>query len=442
VLIAVVAMTVCLCAPARAQGLGSDDLNRKNDGGYFTGLPLVNYTTDTGLGYGVRVYYYWNGHRGDPSFAHTPYLYRVFLQLFATTKGVQFHWLDFDAPKALDTPYRLRSELIYERVTYQNYFGLGDRSLQPLLFPGTGSKTYATIGAYNAAEQYVDPSGNAWTRYDEYDLLRPIGIASVERLFFHDRVRVLGGVGVSYASMGDYTGKSVAGINSVGIVEAPEGPTRLHTDCAAHLIVGCGGGWDNYLRFAASYDTRDFEPDPNRGVFVEAALDVGTAGLGGEYNYARGMLAARGYYSPIPDKADLVLAGRGVIVAQTSGAPFFSMDTLSFTDDPRTGLGGGRTLRGYLQDRFVGSVMTLLNGELRWTFWRTCIFKQKLAFIVVPFTDIGRPYDRLSELTLRDWRYTYGGALRVSWNLATLISVDYGISNEDTGLYISFNHMF
>jgi hypothetical protein len=60
----------------------------------------------------------------------------------------------------------------------------------------------------------------------------------------------------------------------------------------------------------------------------------------------------------------------------------------------------------------------------------------------VPFTDLGRPYDRLSELTYRDWQYTYGAALRISWNLATIISVDYGFSDEGTGLYINFNHMF
>src|ERR1700691_3972701 len=137
-----------VCAFARAghaQSQSADDLASKNDGGYFTGLPLINYTTDTGVGYGGRLYYYWNGHRSDPAFARTPYLYRVFLQLFATAKGTQFHWLDFDAPKVLDTPYRLRSQLIYQRVQNQNYFGLGDRSLQPLMFPATGGKTYSTI---------------------------------------------------------------------------------------------------------------------------------------------------------------------------------------------------------------------------------------------------------------------------------------------------------
>src|SRR5579863_5515133 len=96
---ALVAGCLALATVARADGLSPADLARKETGGYFTGLPLVNYTTDTGFGYGARVYYYFDGERDDPRFATTPYLYRVFRQGFWSTRGLQFHWLDFDAPK-------------------------------------------------------------------------------------------------------------------------------------------------------------------------------------------------------------------------------------------------------------------------------------------------------------------------------------------------------
>ena len=33
----------------------------------------------------------------------------------ATTGGLQFHWLDYDAPYILGTPFRARAQLIYER---------------------------------------------------------------------------------------------------------------------------------------------------------------------------------------------------------------------------------------------------------------------------------------------------------------------------------------
>ena len=430
-----VLVLLALGAVARADSLAPADLARKNDGGYVTGLPLAAYSTDMGFGGGVRMYYYWNGHRDDPRFPTTPYLFRVFAQAFASTRGIQFHWLDFDAPRIADSPYRVRAQLIYSRNINSNYFGLGERSLQPLHFPG--SADFDSYAAYIAAQQQV-VGGETFSKYDQYDLLRPLAISSIERLFQGGRVRVLGGLGFSYARIHDYTGHTVDAEGG----SAPEAETRLATDCAAKRIVGCAGGRDDFLRLGISYDTRDFEPDPNRGVFLDAAIDAGTVALGSQYDYVRILGAARGYYSPIPDRADLVLAGRATFEWQSSGTPFFSMDTFPFTEDPRAGLGGHRTMRGFRQDRFVGPVMALVNGEIRWTFGRGTLWHQKLAFIAVPFLDVGRPFDKLGDLTVKDWRLSYGGALRISWNLATIITVDYGLSAEDSGLYINFNHIF
>jgi len=438
----VILVILGLAAPAAADQLGADDLARKNDGGYVTGLPLAAFSTDIGLGLGARAYYYWNGHRDDPQFARTPYLYRVFLQAFASTRGIQFHWLDLDVPRLLDSPYRVRGQLIFMRNINSNYFGIGKATLAPLQLPGTG-KTYGSYDDYSADLAKLNADGQTLGRYDQYDLLRPIFIASIERLFLDDRVRVLGGLGATYARVRDYTGRQVDVVDAAGHDgKAIEATTRLATDCAAGRLVGCGGGRDNYLRLGVSYDTRDYEPDPNRGVFVDLALDVGSVALGSQFDYLRVLVAARGYWSPVPEAADLVVAGRLAFVGQTNGAPFFSMDTLPFTDDPRTGLGGHRTLRGFRQDRFVGSVMTLANLELRWTFGHASAWGQRFGFIVAPFVDAGRPYDAVGELSLRGWRPSLGGAVRVSWNLATLVTVDYGRSAEDAGLYINFNHMF
>lgn len=435
-------MTVLAASSARADKLTPDDVANKNEGGYVTGLPLFAYTTDIGLGLGARVYYYWDGKRDDRRFATTPYLYRLFLQVFASTRGIQFHWLDFDAPKIFDTQYRLRSQLIYGRNINMNYFGHGDRAVAPLQFPGSNQR-YGSYADYTRDQSAITPDGQTWGKYDQYDLLRPAVLASIERLFYGDRVRVLGGVGLSYARIRDYTGKQVDAVDAAGHdARAVEADTRLHDDCAAGRLLGCGGGRDNYLRFGISYDTRDFEPDPNSGVFVDLGVDAGTVALGSQFDYLRVLIAARGYWSPIPDAADLVLAGRALFEAQTNGVAFFSMDTLSFTDDPRNGLGGHRTMRGFRQDRFVGSVMAAANAELRWTFGHLKIAGQRFAFIAVPFFDAGRPFDALGGLSLRNWRAGYGGALRIAWNLATVGTVEYGRSSEDAGFYVNFNHIF
>ena len=436
-----IVITICASTAALADHFDPAELAKKNEGGYVTGLPLFAYSTDIGLGLGARAYYYWNGHRDDPRFAQTPYLYRVFLQGFASTRGIQFHWLDFDAPKIFSSPFRIRSQLIFQRNLNSNYFGLGNRALDPLQFPGSG--TYDKYADYSRDQQAAGVDGKTYGKYDQFDLLRPSFIASVERLFLDDKIRVLGGLGFSYARIRTYDGKEVDALDNAGHdTKAVQASTRLTEDCAAGDLVGCKGGRDSYVRFGISYDTRDYEPDPNSGVFVDLEVDAGTVALGSEYDYVRALIAARGYWSPIPCRADLVLAGRLVFEGQTKGAPFFSMNTLPFTDDPRSGLGGHRTLRGFRQDRFVGSVMGLANAEVRWTWGHLKIKSQRFAFIVAPFFDIGRPFDGLGDLTVHDWQASYGGAFRIAWNLATIVTVDYGRSSEDSGFYINFNHIF
>jgi hypothetical protein len=435
-------MIVCLTTGvAHAQRLSQEDLGRKNEGGYFTGLPLVAYSTDIGFGGGARAYYYWNGKRSDPRFAKTPYLHRVFLQGFLSTRGVQFHWLDYDAPRIFNSPYRIRSQLIYGRNINQNYFGLGNRALDPLRFPGD-SRDFDTYSDYYAQQQRI-VGGVTYAKYDQLDFEKPLWIASIERLFADDRIRVLGGLGFSYSTIRDYSGKLVDAVDDTGAsVEATQAPTRLREDCDAGNLIGCGGGFDNFFRFGFSYDTRDFEPDPNCGTFIDVALDAASVALGSDYDYLRLLAAARGYYSPIPQHADLVLAGRGVIQFQTRGVPFFSMNSLPFTEDFRSGLGGHRTMRGFKADRFVGRTMAVVNAEVRWTFTRFKLWRQKFGLILVPFFDIGRSFDHAGALTLDDWRPSYGGAFRISWNLATIVTIDYGKSSEDTGFYINFGHIF
>lgn len=438
----VLALVACLAWPVHADRLSGDDLGRKNEGSYVTGVPLFAYNVDFGFGGGARAYYYWNGERSDPRFAVTPYLARVFLNLFVTTRGVQYHWIDLDAPRVFASPYRARLQLVFARNLFSNYFGFDEAGRAALRFPGS-SQTFESYSAYDAAQRRI-VDGETYTRYDQYDQLRPAGIASIERALLGDRVRVLGGVTISYVRIRDYTNRSVGATAADGTeTSAPEAPTRLREDCDRGVLVGCAGGRDHTLRLGLVYDTRDFEPDPNRGVYADLTIDIGTIAVGSQFDYARALLAVRGYWSPMPETADLVLAGRVVVQAQSAGTPFFSMDVLPFVEDPRTGLGGHRTLRGFRQSRFVDHAMSAVSGEVRWTFARTTIRCQNLAFIVAPFVDLGRAADDVAGLArFSRWRPSVGGALRVSWNLATLGTIDYGISDEGSGLYVNFGHMF
>jgi hypothetical protein len=424
------------------RSLDPADYAQKQEGGYFTGLPLVNYDTNTGLGFGARGYYYLDGARSDPRFAYTPYLHRLFLQAFFTTRGMQYHWLDVDTRSILGTPYQFRGQFIFMRNIEQHYFGIGARSRAPLSV-SRSPQQFREFSAYQAELDRIDEQGETRSRYDQYRLLQPLALLSVERPFWGGRLRPMLGLGISYNQIHDYSAERISVASSGGReLRATMGATRLSEDCAAGLIVGCEGGWNNFLRLGLSFDTRDFEPDPNHGFFVDAALDLGTAVVGSEYDWVRAMLTPRAYVSLLGDLADLVLAARATFQVQSRSSPFFGMNLIPFTEEPRMGLGGLRTLRGYKQDRFVGPVMTLVNAELRWSFLRFAALGQKFGVIAVPFIDLGSVYDRVGDLSLGGWKRDQGLALRAAWNLATIIAVEYAWSEEDAGFYVNFNHMF
>jgi outer membrane protein assembly factor BamA len=232
-------------------------------------------------------------------------------------------------------------------------------------------------------------------------------------------------------------------VDTIGDVDGRQAPTRLDTDCAAGRVVGCDGGWNNALKLGLVYDTRDFEPDPNSGMLLELTGELSGPFTASQYDWARLTFAPRFFWSPFPKLADVVIAGRFVASVQSKDVPFFAMNQLSMTDYNRAGLGGLRTIRGFQQDRFVGRVATLLNLEVRWTFYEFDVGKhQHFGLILAPFFDVGRVFDSLDDLELRRFRNGQGAGFRIAWNQATIVVVDYGVSREGSNLYINFNHPF
>ncbi|MCW5831194.1 MAG: BamA/TamA family outer membrane protein [Labilithrix sp.] len=421
-----------------------EDLEDKVEGGYVTGLPLVNGDPDTGLGFGARALYFANGPRADRMFEYTPYRHRVFGQAFFTTNGYQHHTVDYDAPYLLDEPLRLRASVTFEKNVAANYFGVGPRSLDRLAFPGS-ERRYGSLGEYTEALRQARPDGTAYTRYNQYIVERPTLAATLERDLFGGVVRGLLGFTASYVGVRQWTGREVSATDPTTGEDAAarQATTRLDEDCARGLVKGCGGGFNNALKLGVAFDTRDFEPDPNAGFFVDLTTELAGRPLGSDFDWARVTFSPRAYWSPAPKLADVVVAGRLVASAQTRDVPFFTMPELSFTDVNARGLGGLRTIRGFKQSRFVGRAVTLANVEVRWTFWQLAAARnQRFAFILAPFFDVGRVFDTLDDFELRRFRNGQGAGLRVAWNQATIVALDFGMSREATALYVDFGHPF
>jgi outer membrane protein assembly factor BamA len=222
-----------------------------------------------------------------------------------------------------------------------------------------------------------------------------------------------------------------------------QAPTRLEEDCAGGRARGCNGGFNNSLKLGLAFDTRDFEPDPNSGAFIELTTELAGRPIGSQFDWARATFSPKFFWSPFPKLADLVVATRLVGQVQTADTPIFSMNELSFTDVNREGLGGLRTMRGYKLNRFVGRALALANIEVRWTFAEIHpLRRQRFAFMIVPFFDVGRVFDSIYDFELARFRHAQGAGFRIAWNQATIINFDYGISREGQALYINFNHPF
>lgn len=422
--------------------LHDDELRKKVEGSYPTGVPLLDADPDTGYGGGGRGYYYWNGDRSDPLFEYTPYRHRVYLQVFASNKGYQDHQLDYEWLYVEGTPWRVRATALLLANASANYFGVGSDSMRDLTSPATG-QPFTRYSSYLASIRQVDAQGRSYAAYNQYDYLNPTGRLKVEREILGGLMRLQGGVEIGYVRIRERTGRQVPADAADGsTTSAISQPTKLHEDCVSGRVVGCDGGFNNSVKLGVAFDTRDFEPDPNVGVFVDLATEIGTRALGSSYDYARVTFSPRAFWSPVRKLADVVVAARFVVSGQTSGTPFFNMDTLSSTVENTHGLGGSRTIRGFRLDRFVGPVAMLASAELRWTMFEVKALEQRFSFALVPFVDVGRVFDSFEQLTLRGWRRGEGAGLRVAWNQATIGAFDLGFSSEDTLFYTEFNHPF
>ena len=406
--------------------LTASQLADKQTGSYFTGLPILNYDADKGLGYGARVFWHDNGDKNATLFQYTPYKYEIYGQFLKSTNGWQYHVLHFDAPYIGGSLFRITGELLYEKNTQTNYFGTTSASLGQLSDPN--GVTYKTAQEQQDA---LDAQGSRY--YNRFLLEKPTGEVNLARDFFGGLVRMTVGVNFSYATIETY--------NDSDANPEHNDQSLLYNDNQNDPLTGYDGGWDNGLKLAVIYDSRDFAPNPKNGNAFDFTVGLYGKALGSNFNHQRYNFSTRNFYTP--KAADfMTLAFRWVYSVQKGNTPFYSKNTIGFSDEFKFGLGGFRTLRGYQQDRFVANVKTVVNFEPRFNFYEAHLYGQSFEFMAVPFVDAGKVFDKVSETDLSNYKYTVGTGLRIAWNQATIIMMDYGKSVEDSGLYINFGHIF
>jgi len=409
-------------------------LAAKREGGYFTGLPLINSDPDKGIGYGVRVNHFNNGTTDDRFFRYTPYLTKTFIQYFATTNGFQYHTVDFDAPYFRGSPYRLRTSIIIGRNINANYFGTGSETLASLKAPN--GQTYDTYEKYRKELRKIE-SGSTYSYYNTFDMQKQTLKLTIDRdLWKALPIKLFVNLRIEEVGIKDYSGTQV--LASQG-EKALMKTTKLKEDNDAGKIKGFSGGNNNALKLGLAYDSRDFEPDPRKGFFAELTYEWANKTMGSVYDYQRLLLSKKVFFNPSPN---LVFAMRTTYQTVEGNLPFYAYSRLGYIEGDVNGLGGLRSLRGFKDRRFVGSVMALANIETRYQLTQAMLGNQRFEFKLVPFLDWGTIADKQAITELQDGRSSVGLGIRAAWNQATIIMIDYGTSPESSGLYINFNHIF
>lgn len=411
-------------------------LDDKREGFYWTGIAGPLYSPDVGFGFAGVVNYFRNGYRNEPTFPYVPYRENVMLTLGSSTKGVHSYWVNYNAPYLRNTILNLRFHAgVYHNIV-SPYYGLGNETQKNLTHPdGT---TYTRFKDYNNAIRKIN-GGKTWSYYNFYAETKPETHIQLEYNFLGGKIRLLTALTISYFRIKDYSGQKVsAGDNSSALMRQ----TLLSQDNQAQKILGYNGGFDNYLTVGFIYDTRDFQPDPSRGMYHELTYSQSAKIFGSAYNYYDVTFTLRGYRSLFPRHIDMVLAARFSYHIKGMDVPFYVMKRLIYAEANVIGLGGMSTLRGFADARFAGPVMLLANFELRYTFARVQVKKNILKFKLVPFVEFGRSYDSPQETTLRGLNVAGGIGFKMSWNLASIIALDLGFSKENISFYFSYGNIF
>lgn len=280
----IVALCTALYSPLLAQ-------NRpyQSSGYKFTAIPIVNFSSDDGAGYGARANIFdYDGHS-------VPYRRTYSAQAFFTTKGKWVHRLQVDAPHLIPN-YRLEIEIVYEKEEAANYFGdLPD----------------ALVGTYTKDQQ---------TFRQAKPMLRLMAIRNLRRPW-----QLRGELQFTH-----YDITPNAHDNSILRTLNP---------------LGVNGGSLLQLRTALRYDTRDDYTNSTQGLLEELLLEY-SIGAGGDFNGGRLGYQHR-HFHPLAN--NLVLAHRASADLTLGDMPFFELLQLGGSSTVR-GLPAAR-VRG--QGRFL-----------------------------------------------------------------------------------------
>lgn len=275
--------------------LTDKDIAKKREGSFFTGLPEISSDPVAGQGFGLRGNFYNNGKRSDPLFAYTPYREKLTVNIQATTGQARELVLSYDRPYINGSRWRVKVDFKARQDPTNLYFGITQATLGDLTLPtaGPGGATYDKFSEFEKARKTLRDGGageaakvtdSLSNRFQDSELM--LNIKADYALGNQGRWRVLGGYEIQRLDFKTFGGRQASAVDPAtgASLKAPNGIPLLDRNAAAGTAIGLDGGLISILQQALIYDTRDFEPDPTKGLYFEIGNEYSAGAIGSQFD--------------------------------------------------------------------------------------------------------------------------------------------------------------
>ena len=362
-------------------------------------VPLVNFTTDRGVGYGLYGAIFKPEHeaKGPP-----PYAAQLGAQFYQTTGGYSDHKLVVDLPRLADD--RLRLELTAGLENWDGAFYFGQGGNLPRLRPEDTPEQYYSFG------------------------LQSLRVISKARFPLHAAIDGFVGHVARAASIEVYPG------------------SKLSED----RPVGSQGGLLSQVMAGAIYDVRDHELTPTTGMYTEVSARLAQSWMGSRFDMWGLNLTDRRFYTLGHPR--VVLALREGIDLQQGEVPFFHQPVLGGSQWVE--VGGPLAMRGLSVGRYRANLTLIGDAEIRWEASRFALRQSELRLFLVSFASAAS-FHQPGEETPDLWPHGgLGAGTRLLYNEVFMMRLDVGLGREkytdgqeviggwSPGVYLAFNSPF
>ena len=426
----------------------------------FGVLPSVAYDADLGLQYGAltNIYYF-----GDGS-TYPEYLHSFYAEAAYTTKHFGIFRFAYDS-KHLIPKHRLSIDLTYLPDQMCDFYGFnGYQTDYNPAYSTQGDPAYISRAYYKYRRDLFRFSA---------DLQGPLTL-SPSQGGVPDRGRGWywnAGIGLLHFGVGHV---NIDRLNSYTKKEDKKLPdtVSLFDYYVQRGYIGsaeASGGLHPYLHAGVTYDTRDRQQNPTRGIHTDAFVTY-YAGIGNmsAYNNLKLNLNFRHYISLYTDR--LILAYRlGSQLNLAGNSPFYLNTYLNQLYMQRVvyeGLGGANSVRGIMRNRILAPGVAFANVELRTRILSLKLGKNMFYLGLNPFVDAGmvvQPYSDViadphqaaqdSQLKTHSSQLykpdlSGGCGLKIAMNDNFVLSVDWATAfdhqdnSKFSNLYIKMGYMF